>query len=120
MNADGNIADEEIDFVFQLGIRMGLSEEQIKELLSDYKNNEYKTPVSISRRYAELYELLGMVVVDGTIHKNEVKVLKSIAQKLGFKPEIIDKTLESLMDFIHSNFHSNNLKNDFSSFFKTV
>jgi len=120
MHADGYLAEKEKMFISQLGNKMGLKDEEINSLIQNFKENDYKTPVSISRRYAELYELIGMVVIDGRIHENEVKMLKTLAQKLGFNPEIIDKTLESLNDFINKGYHTNNLGNDYSTFFKTV
>jgi len=120
MHADGKIVDEEKSFIIQLGKKMGFEQSVIEHWIAENKHYQYSIPDSITRRYAELYEMIGLISIDGNIHKSELKLLHKIAGRFGFRKEIINAIIKGIQDFILKGFSQNTLDKDYSTMFKTV
>jgi uncharacterized tellurite resistance protein B-like protein len=105
--ADG-IFDEKEKIVFaDIGKKLGLNPQQIKEYLSEPVETEFHCPKEQTKRYEQLYDLLRMLMADGEAHENEVELLRKYALQLGFNPKIVDPLITNIMEYLGEGYHQN-------------
>jgi hypothetical protein len=85
--ADGIIEDSEVKMLYQLGRNMGLTGAEMDELLEIEKRSEYNPPYKLARRFKQLYGIVKMILADGNISNDEMRLTHKLALTSGF-PEI--------------------------------
>jgi len=98
--SDGEFDEDEMRLIFKIGIRAGLSPEELKRVFERPGSIAFYPPESYKDRIEQLYDLVMVMMVDGEFHKNEIVLCKIIAEKLGFAHQIIDKIVEDTIDMI--------------------
>lgn len=94
--ADGIIEDIELKMLQRMGKNMGFTEPEMDDLLESAKNLAYHPPYELVKRFEQLYAIVKMVLADGKIDNNEMRLATGLALKSGFsEPEI--PTLLSLL-----------------------
>jgi len=98
--ADGVIEDNESKMLHRLGKNMGFTDPEIDDLLESTKNSTYNPPYELSKRFEQLYSVVKMVLADGKIDNNEMRLATGIAIKSGFEETEIPALLALLMNGI--------------------
>ncbi len=96
--ADGEISNEEADLLMALGSRWGLNQTEMDSIMLAPGKMEYAVSADPGTRMDQLYEIVTMMLIDGEIHPNEMRLCKSMAQVLGF-PERIVESLVALREY---------------------
>ncbi len=87
--ADGLIDQAETEMLHRFGLKMGLADSEIDELIESSRKQAYNPPYEFQKRFEQLYEIVKMVLADGVIDKNEMRLANSFATKLGFSEDEI-------------------------------
>jgi len=88
-NSDGDFSVAEKRLVFDIGIKNGLSIDEVKKIIkSDAKSIEFKAPDNDTERFEEVYDLVSMMQADGVCSEDEMENCIEIAEKLGFRNAI--------------------------------
>jgi hypothetical protein len=98
--ADGSIEKRELEMIFQIGIRAGLKPEELKRIIERPDSVEFFPPSTFRERIEQLYDMVLVMLINGEIDTNEVLFCKAVAIKIGFKPAIIDKMVQDIIDAI--------------------
>ena len=77
-SADGSLEAEERAHITRIGLRRGLKEWQIEELLSDTTKYEVFLPESVANRMNMLFDLMELVYVDRNVNENEIVYIKNL------------------------------------------
>ena len=80
---DNVIHDNEMMYIIQLGLSMGLTEEAIRQIAKN-ENPSLFVPASETDRMTILYYLIFLIKVDGKITEKEKELLHHFGLKLGF------------------------------------
>jgi uncharacterized tellurite resistance protein B-like protein len=108
-SSDGNLDWEERMLIQTIGMRRGLKEWQIAELLNETGKHEFFVPDTIGNRMNLLYDVMQIVYADGKVTRQEVSFVKNIINALQLEPEIVDE----LLNLFESNTPSPSQWNDF-------
>lgn len=92
--SDGNIGDEERMLIHTIGVKRGLKQWQIDELLSEKQNRDFFIPESVSNRMNLLFDVMQIVYADGKVTEGELKFIQNLIGKLQLKPEITGPLLD--------------------------
>ena len=80
---DNVIHDNEMMYIVQLGLSMGMTEESIREIARGKSPNLF-VPSSETDRMTILYYLVFLIKIDGIISEEEKELLHHFGLKLGF------------------------------------
>ncbi len=97
--ADGTVDDSEKRLLDEIGSKLGLTEEQIKDIEKNPEKYQINPPSSRVERFEQIVELIQMVHVDGKVDDAEMKVLEKIAVGIGYK-DLDDVDVESILALI--------------------
>jgi uncharacterized tellurite resistance protein B-like protein len=100
--ADGKIDEREMDMLFRIGNKFGLTEPEIKELLKAEKTSDYIPPYELSKRFEQVFDIMKIVCADKRIDENEIAMVKSLAITAGFEESDIALLTTILIDGIKS------------------
>ncbi len=88
--ADSHMAPQEMNLLHDVGLRLGLSETQIDELIAHPKlSHQDLNELPEDEKFEHLYSIVQMMKIDKRVHKNEIQFCERIAIKLGFKPGVV-------------------------------
>lgn len=97
--ADGIIDDAENNLLDEIGSKLGLTAEQIKDIEKHPENYSIQPPSDRVERFEQIVELIQMVQIDGKVDDREMKVLEKIAVGIGYK-DLDDVDVESILALI--------------------
>ena len=98
---DNTFDDEEMKFVVNVGRANNMSEDEINTIINeglkrkDFDNTEF-VGLSFDQKFEYLVSIIELMKVDGKIYLSEINYCKDIAEKLGFKREIISKVTSKI------------------------
>lgn len=95
--ADGTIDPAETEMLHRFGRKMGLTDHEIDGLIESTSKTAYVPPYELSKRFEQVYDIVKMVLADGVIDKNEMRLANGFATKSGFKENEIPKLLSLLI-----------------------
>lgn len=98
--ADGSLDKSEMDLIFKIGVRAGLSPDELHRIFQRPDSIAFYPPDSYRERIEQLYDMVMVMMVDGEFHKNEIALCKLTAIKLGFRHEVIDKIVHDTVEMI--------------------
>ena len=98
--ADGKLEKSELDLIFHIGIKGGLTPDELNRIVERPDSILFAPPDSYRERIEQLYDMVLVTMVNGEIHDNEIIVCKLIAERLGFKHQIIDKMIHDVIESI--------------------
>jgi uncharacterized tellurite resistance protein B-like protein len=99
---DGTIDASEMEMLYRFGSKVGLTNPEIDDLLETTKKSAYIPPYEFSKRFAQMYDVVKMVLADGKIDNNEMRLTTSLALKSGFTEQEIPILLALLINGIKS------------------
>ncbi len=98
--ADGSLDKNEMDLIFKIGVRAGLSPDELNRIFQRPDSIAFYPPDSYRERIEQLYDMVMVMMVDGEFHKNEIALCKLTAIKLGFRHQVIDKIVHDTVEMI--------------------
>lgn len=96
--ADGKIENSELEMLYRSGRKLGLTKEEIDELLENSKKSAFTPPYELTKRFEQLYDIVKMVYADGQVNSNEMRMATTLAIKLGFTEDEIPFLLTLLIN----------------------
>lgn len=103
MMADGVVHDNEKRLLGLLGVKCGLTQDEIDEVMSNPEGVEFVRPETMHERVNQLLEMVAMMLVDGNMHPNEEELCKSVAKKMGFRAAFVDKMVSDVITAVRNN-----------------
>lgn len=98
--ADGKLEKSEIDIIFQIGKRVGITSDELKRLIERPDSVKFSAPETDAERIALLYDMVLVMMVNGDIDGDEIIYCKSTAQKLGFSHQVIDVIVVKVIEMV--------------------
>lgn len=87
---DGKIDTTEVNLLSRIATRLGLTSEQVKEIIEHPDQYEMVPPFSREERYERFIQFVEMVNVDGVVDKTEERLVSKYGTSLGFTDESIE------------------------------
>lgn len=97
------ISRSEKELLFRTGGKLGFSFSEVEALIEETVNLDYIPPEKLSERFEHVYDLIKMTLADGSIDKNEMKMVNAYMEKTGFKEIEIPGLLLLLLKGIREN-----------------
>jgi len=89
--SDKLIDDREVKIIHMIGKAGGLSKDDIDNLIKHPKPIGDLATFSEDQRFENLYQLILMMKTDGQIFKSEIHFCETVADRLGYKKEVISE-----------------------------
>jgi uncharacterized tellurite resistance protein B-like protein len=93
--SDNNFCKVERDLLKEIANRHSFPATEIKELLRTQPPIRSLGALSFTKRVEYIMSCVDMMLVDGKIHKSEMIFCQKIADRLGFKHDIIDYLIKN-------------------------
>jgi uncharacterized membrane protein YebE (DUF533 family) len=93
-SSDGHLDWEEKMLIQNIGLRRGLKEWQVNELLEETTRHEFFIPDSVSNRMNLLYDVMQIVYADGKVTKSEIAFVTNIIYALKLDQEVVQELLD--------------------------
>jgi len=90
---DGSLDPEESNMIVTIGLRRGLKEWQVQEMLEEAVSDEVFIPDTMGNRMNLLYDVMQIVYADGRVSKSEITFVRNIINALDLEPEIVQDLL---------------------------
>ena len=114
--ADGEISEGESKLLNRAAKKLHILDEQVKNIIANYKDYPVTTPHGYDDRIELLYDLTKMLYADDEVASNEVSLLRRICVGIGFPVDNVDKVAD---EAIHLVLNDNDLE-DFNKAIKYV
>lgn len=95
--ADGKIDQSEKEMLHLFGMKVGLTNPEINQLIDATTNSGYSPPYELYKRFGQVYDTVKMILADGVIDKNEMRLATIFAEKSGFTDSEIPMLLVTLI-----------------------
>lgn len=97
--ADGVLDPKEKELLHKIGSNIGLTDEQIMDIMRNPENYPYTPPFEKEERYEQVINLIEMAHIDGSIADSEMKVLERVILEIGFR-SVDDVDIESILAMV--------------------
>ena len=88
-NIDDDFAGEEKDLIYMIGKANGVSEEEINAMVENPEPIPPLSTLTEDDRFEYLYHLVQLMKIDSQVYLSEIKFCEELAEKLGFKRNVI-------------------------------
>jgi tellurite resistance protein len=92
--SDGELDSDEKALILSIGLRRGLKEWQINELLEDTSTHEFFVPDGVANRMNLLYDVMQIVYADGRVTGSEIAFVTNIIKALNLEIEVVEELLD--------------------------
>jgi len=100
---DGEFADIEYQLLKTIAKRNNISENQLQEIKKNPHGIEFEIPKDIKDKFHQMYDLVHMMNIDGTIHNEERKLCQIFAVKFGYNKDKVEELIEAIRGNITNN-----------------
>ncbi|MBR5689457.1 MAG: TerB family tellurite resistance protein, partial [Prevotella sp.] len=112
ISADGKVADEEASLLRAIAEREGLTDKEYSDILDGKKRNVKPTiPKNDEQKIQYLKDATAMMLIDGNLNPEELKLCVAIGKRLGLSAE---KVSEIITDIV-AKYTVNKMKQDLLS-----
>lgn len=115
--SDGNLDEDEYRFIVKIGKKFEKTPEEVGAIREAPEDDPKVQDLPRKERLKILYDLVFVMVVDGTIDNSEMNICLRTADNLGYDPHIIED-LVYLIDAQVKNGHS--LDEAYDKVYKTI
>ena len=95
--ADGNLDQVELKYLIDLARKLKMPEDELQEILSGAEKVKFSPPSSFEAKVDQLHDLVHMMVINGEVHEQELKICKSFALKLDILPKMVDDLVDQMV-----------------------
>lgn len=110
--ADDNIDPIEVKYVKGIAQQLGLTEEDINEVLSDPERYKLKPPSHEQDRMTILYFVLFTMSIDGKIHEEEERICFKLGLRLGFNEHLTRDLIYVMKKYLNKQLPNDALLNE--------
>ena len=89
--SDKLIDDREAKTIHMIGKAGGISKEEIDEMMKRPKTIGDLSTLTEDQKFENLYQLIQLMKSDGQVFKSEIAFCEGVAEKLGYKKEVISE-----------------------------
>lgn len=90
-NIDGEFAGEERDLIYMIGKANNISEEEINAMVDTPEPMPPISTMSEDDKFEYLFHLVQLMKIDSQVYLSEIKFCEELAEKLGFKKNVISE-----------------------------
>lgn len=90
-NIDGEFAGEEKDLIYMIGKANGISEDEINNMVENPEPIPPLSTLSEDDKFEYLFHLVQLMKIDSQVYLSEIKFCEELAEKLGFKRNVISE-----------------------------
>lgn len=101
--ADQKITPEEESLLYQTAKNLNLSLTSFQRILENPEKFPINPPGNSEERITRLYSLSKMILADGEVATEEIKLLQKITIGLGFSTKNIEKVCENAISLVEQN-----------------
>ena len=87
--ADGTVTDAELDLIYKAGAKLGLKQTEVAGLIDVVTIDDVTVLSNDSERFDQIFELVQLMMADGSIEDSEMDFCINIAEKMGFRKAIV-------------------------------
>lgn len=113
--ADDVFSKKELELLHRVGKTLGFTTEETDHLIRTTGKSDYTPPSGLRARFDQIYEIVNMTLVDGSINKNEMYLASSFAVKSGFTEKEIPTMLVLLLNGIRQEKNKDELFKEFQN-----
>jgi len=95
--ADDIISNNEKELLYRIGSKLGFTEPEIINLIETTGKSDFTPPHELSKRFDQVYTVVKMTMVDGTINSDEMRLASGFALKSYFNASEIPSLLVLLI-----------------------
>src|SRR5512133_3635082 len=95
--SDDIIHNTELDLLLRIGSKLGFTEPEITNLIAETDKSDYIPPYELAKRFEQVFEIVGLIMADGKVEDNEMRLVKGFAVKSGFSDEEIPELVSLLI-----------------------
>jgi hypothetical protein len=110
---DGQISEAEHKLLHKEGMKFGLTDPEIDQLIISESAQNYHPPYSLKDKFEELYNIAEMILADEVVTESEKNMIRHYAISAGFSDNIIEGLLKLLIDGVARNEDEDKLLKDF-------
>jgi len=88
-NIDGDFAGEEKDLIYMIAKANGVSKEEVHDLIDKPEPLPPLSTLSDDDKFEYLYHIVQLMKIDNQVYLSEIKFCEEMAEKLGFKKNVI-------------------------------
>ncbi|MEP1034080.1 TerB family tellurite resistance protein [Ekhidna sp.] len=90
-NIDGDFAGEERDLIYMIGKANGIGEDEINNMVENPEPLPPLSTMSEEDKFEYLFHLVQLMKIDSQVYLSEIKFCEELAEKLGFKRNVISE-----------------------------
>ena len=87
--SDRNVGEKEAKTIHMIGKANGLTKDEVEEMMKKPQPIGNLSSLSEDQKFENLYHLIQLMKSDGNVFKSEVHFCEGIAEKLGYKKEVV-------------------------------
>lgn len=91
--ADGHLDPEEWDLLMRIARRLGMEEEEIKNIKNGFEKVDFVPPKKYEDRVQQVRDLVAVMMIDREINEKELELCKKVALKLNILPQLVDEII---------------------------
>jgi hypothetical protein len=99
-SADEVITKDELEQLHRIGKKLGFTKKEADKLISTTKITDSIHPNQLAKRFEQIYEIVKLMLADGTINHSEMSLAKDFAAQSGFAASDIPKLFLLLINGI--------------------
>lgn len=108
---DGQFDEIEYDLLKDIAKRNGISESQLKAIRANPGNVKFEVPRNEKDRFHQLYDLVHMMTIDNSVHREEAKLCNLFAIKFGYPKTKVNDLIEAIQGNIeHGQNHDETMR----------
>lgn len=103
---DGNVDDNEIDKISAVGLRIGLTDDEVDRIFNEPDSISFRIPESVDERLILLADYIQVMYADGVIDPKELTYCHQTVVKLRFPEEKAESLIKLFSRAIEHNLDS--------------
>jgi uncharacterized tellurite resistance protein B-like protein len=95
---DGKIDTAEVNLLSRIAVRLGLTSEQVKEIIENSDQYPMVPPISLEERYERFIQFVKMICVNGHVEPAEEQLVSKYGTALGMTDEQINEQYPIILE----------------------
>ncbi len=89
--SDRNIGEKEAKTIHMIGKANGMTKEEVEQMMKNPAPIGNLSGLSEDQKFENLYHIIQLMKSDGQVFKSEISFCEEIAEKLGYKSQVISE-----------------------------
>jgi len=119
MLADHEIDDNEMELLITRAKQWGLSNRDVKDAITNPQNSTFSGSLDQNERFGFLFDLVGMMLINGEIDSRELKLITRTANSFGYPAQIIEKIIHAIIQGAQKGMAKSSVQSEVDSFLRS-